>query len=185
VRFSFGLLLALTMLTGCISLPPQTQVEWETFADDQKEWPTSNAGLLHIVEGFPVYGLGQVPPQPYQVLGIVHVTTVSAPGQSGAFDERTVTELARQKEGQAALLMKRPVAAALQPRLQQTDYLVVKFNKNSRAIVLELINYFLDWSAANTNGYLGPDGRQVTAAELAAHRAELETARKALQSAAP
>jgi len=173
VRFSFGLLLALTLLPGCISLPPQTQLEWETFADDQKEWSTSTAGFLHIVDGFPIYGLGQVPPQPYQVLGIVHVTTVCAPGQSGAFDERLVAELARLKEGQAALLMKCP-ATSLQPRLQQTDYLVVKFKKNSRAIVRELINYFLDWSAANPNGYTGPDGHHFTAQELAAQRAELK-----------
>ena len=177
----FPFILGISLLAGCVSLPPQVQVEWETFADDQRAWPTSDAGLLHVVDGFPVYGLGQVPPQPYQVLGIIHVTTVGAPGQSGAFDERLVVSRAREKDGQAALLMKRPAASTM-PQLQRTDYLVVSFNKNSQAVVLDLINYFLDWSAANTNGYTDSEGRHYTAAEIARQRAELEQARKYLQN---
>lgn len=170
--------------TGCETVPAQSEAMWESWDDEQPQqvWPTDQFGTLHLVDGMPVYDLGQLPPQKYSVLGFIHVNTVAAPGQSGAVDERLVVAEARRRGGQAALLSKRP-KPPLQPVVQMTDYLVVKFEKDPLRSALELIDAYLSWSAANTNGYTSGDGRvQLSAAEIAARRAELEAERQLIRS---
>lgn len=175
---------AATAFTGCETVPAQSEAIWESWDEDQPQqnWPTDSFGTLHLVDGMPVYDLGQLPPQKYSVLGFIHVNTVAAPGQSGAVNERMVVAEARRRGGQAVLLSKRP-RPPLQPVVQQTDYLVVKFEKDPLRAALELIEAYLSWSAANLNGYTSADGKvKLSAAEIATRRAELEAERQLILS---
>lgn len=185
---TIGLVAAATVvLTGCETVPAQSEAMWESWDDEQPQqvWPTDQFGTLHLVDGMPVYDLGQLPPQKYSALGFIYVNTVAAPGQSGAVDERMVVAEARRRGGQAALLSKKP-KPPLQPVVQQTDYLVVKFEKDPLRSALELIDAYLSWSAANTNGYTSSDGRvKLSAGEIAARRTELEAERQLILSRLP
>jgi hypothetical protein len=136
--FAVGAVLA---FTGCETVPAQSEaifVGWDE-GPAQQVWPTDPCGTLHLVDGMPVYDLGQLPPQKYSVLGFIHVNTVAAPGQSGAVNEHAVVAEARRHGGQAVLLSKKP-RPPLQPVVQQTDYLVVKFEKDPLRSALELID---------------------------------------------
>jgi hypothetical protein len=137
--FTSALLLAL-FLIGCETVPSQSEAIWESWDDEQPQqvWPTDPFGTLHVVDAMPVYDLGQLPPQKYSVLGFIHVHTVGAPGQIGAVNEHTVVTEARKRGGQAALLSKKP-RTPLQPVVQTTDYLVVKFEKEPLPAALNFI----------------------------------------------
>ena len=172
---------ALLFFTGCETVA-QSELVWESWDDEQpqKIWPTDPFGTLHLVDGMPVYDLGQLPPYKYSVLGFACVRAVASPGQPSLTDELAVVKLAREHAGQAVLLSRRP-PPPLHSQLQQTDYLVVKFEKDATRAALELIDAYLAWSAANTDGFISPGGQvKYSAAEMAQQRQELMAQRQSL-----
>jgi hypothetical protein len=169
----------LLLSAGCVSTLPQAQIGWEPFEEHQPIWPTSEFGLMHLVDGFPIYHLAQYPPRPYDVVGVVHASYVAAPHTRPPVDESQVVAQARGHGGQAALVLKQPFLSD-RPTVQETHYLVVKFKKDSLKAVLELIDIYLNWTAANSNGYTSPDGQHYSAADIAASRAELEREKQTL-----
>lgn len=171
------------LLAGCAGLPPDTTVTWTDFDEAQQSWPTSTSGMMQLVDGFPVYGFGQLPPEPYDVLGYIYAASVVSKENPAPADEGEVVKLARAKGGQAALCTKRSVPAAA-AHLRQTDYLVIKFTHDTLADALARIDIYLALTAGCTNGYSAPDGNggtiRYSAAEVAATRKQLEEARQAI-----
>src|SRR6266700_1095640 len=62
------------LLIGCLIPHAGPEVTFVAFDEPQQTWPTRKWGFLHLVDGFPIYALDQLPPEPYEVLGIASVT---------------------------------------------------------------------------------------------------------------
>lgn len=80
---SLGVFSAITLyalLAGCANHPGltgsgQMRSEWAGFEGEQKAWPTSTAAFCRRVDGVEVYGRGELPQRPYQLLGRIKLGT--------------------------------------------------------------------------------------------------------------
>jgi hypothetical protein len=161
-------------LTGCTTPRLADQIDWVECDEPQREWPTRQWGLAHVVDGFPIYDVDQFPPDPYEVRGIIHVASTAPARDSGFNKEKLVVQRARQEGGQAALTAKTSHAVG-KLGLEETDYLVIEFKTNSLASVLERINIYLSLTPEQSKS--AADDRPD---ELAAHRQELESLKQAI-----
>ena len=173
----------LLLLAGCVTIGPANEVQWIAHEEEQQAWPTREFGFLHVVDGFPIYDLDQLPPCPYDVLGILRLTSTPTSGNPRAVGESMVVKRARQQEGQAALISKKALPSA-EFHVEKTDYLVIKFKTNRVEAVFDRLELILKLTAGGTNGYTGPDGTggmvHYTADELAELRKALDKARQTL-----
>ena len=173
----------LLMSAGCVTIGPANDVQWIAQEEEQQAWPTREFGFLHVVDGFPIYELDQLPPCPYDVLGILRLTSTPTSDNPRAAGESLVVKRARQQDGQAALISKQPLPAA-DLHVEKTDYLVIKFKTNRVEAVFDRVELILRLTAGGTNGYTGPDGSggtvHYTAEELAELRKALDKARQTL-----
>ena len=182
-RFTFVAGVVLLLLTGCMTIGPANDVQWIVQEEEQRDWPTREFGFLHVVDGFAIYELDQLPPCPYDVLGILRLTATPTSDNPRAVGESLVVKRARQQDGQAALISKKDLPAA-DFHVQKTDYLVIKFKTNRVEAVFDRLELILKLTAEGTNGYTGPDGSggtvHYTADELAELRKALDKARQTL-----
>jgi hypothetical protein len=169
--------IAWLVLGGCSTPKLTTQLAWRECDEPQQEWPTRPFGLLHSVDGFPIYGLNQFPPDPYEVRAIIQATTAAAARSDAAERERAVVKLAREIGGHAALTAKSSGPSA---PVQETSYLVISFKTNALANAVDRINVYLALTAGATN-QAGGAGSE----ELDAHRAELEKLQETLLARPP
>jgi hypothetical protein len=142
------LLLPLCLLGGCTTASIKPQAQFVAFDEPQQSWPMQPWGLVHLVDGFPVYGLHQYPPQPYEVRGVISVSAGRDNPTSQA--EHLVVQRARQEGAQAAICIPPPgpLNRLAEPR---QDFLVIAFKTNGLAAVLERINVYLALNPSETN----------------------------------
>ncbi len=148
MRCFLSLVFGLIMWAGCVTPQTRTGLRYVALDEPQPTWPTRQFGLMHLVNGFPVYGLEQFPPAPYEVKGILFVAGLSPTVNSRA--EQQVVERARQEGGEAAMLCKHELPNG---RLasEETDYLIIQFKTNALATVLDRINVYLALTPGSTN----------------------------------
>ena len=142
------LLSSMLWLASCLTPQPATGLRYAVLDEPQQAWPTQQWGLMHVVDGFPIYGLEQFPPVPYEMRGILSVSTDRPLSDPNA--ERRVVERARKEGGEAAILCKHELPGT-RLGVEQTDYLVIQFKTNALRSVLERINVYLALTPAGTN----------------------------------
>jgi hypothetical protein len=149
--FWFGLRalggLAALVLAGCTT-PQSQQVQFISFDEPQQAWPTLKWGLMHLVDGFPIYGLNQLPPEPYEVRGFIYVSS-DRPSPSQEV-EHAVVQRARQEGAEAARLTNSRTASG-RLGVEAADYLIIQFKTNALGSVLDRINVYLALNPSATN----------------------------------
>jgi hypothetical protein len=147
-RLAELLLLAVLILAGCATPVGREQVQFVSFEEPQQTWPTQRWGILHVVDGFPIYALNQLPPEPYDVKGFVYATPDR--GEPPEKLERAVVATARAEQAEGAIVTKSRAPAN---RLDSgaTEYLVIQFKTNALAAVLERINIYMTLQTQPTN----------------------------------
>jgi hypothetical protein len=143
---ALGVLAALT-LASCTA-PQSRQVQFISFDEPQQAWPTRKWGLMHVVDGFPIYGLNQLPPEPYEVRGFIDVSS-DQPSLTQEV-EHALVQRARQEGAEAAILTKSRTASE---RLggEAADYLIIQFKTNALGSVLDRIKVYLALNPSATN----------------------------------
>ncbi len=160
--FQSGLAITVLVLASCVTSPSRPRVQFYSFDEPQRAWPTQAWGLMRLVDRFPVYALNQLPPVPYEVRGFVHA---SADRSTSTADlELAVVQRARQEGGQAALLTK-DVDLPGRTTVRQQDYLVVEFKTNGLAAVLERIDIYMSLHPEETHLTGGDSGAERKAIE--------------------
>jgi hypothetical protein len=127
---------------------PVDQVHFISFEQPQINWPTQQYGLVHLADGFPIYGLNQLPPAPYDVRGFIYVS--ESPGSSLAVTERAVAKVARQEGGEAAIFTASRTSSD-RAVVEAMEYKIIQFRTNALASVLERINVYLALNPDLTN----------------------------------
>ena len=158
---------AALVLASCATPQPK-QVQFISFDEPQQAWPTRKWGLIHLVDGFPIYGLNQLPPERYEVRGFVYA---SSDRPSPLPDlERAVVQRARQEGAEAAILTKSRTASG-RLGVEAADYLVIQFKTNTLGAVLDRINVYLA---------LNPSATDRTDQEVGAQQENLDRLRDAI-----
>jgi hypothetical protein len=138
---------AALVLANCATPQPK-QVQFISFDDPQQAWPTRKWGLMHLVDGFPIYGLNQLPPEPYEVRGFIYVSS-DRPSPTQEV-EHSVAQRARQEGAEAAILAKSRTASG-RLGVEAADYLIIQFKTNALGSVLDRINVYLALNPSATN----------------------------------
>lgn len=162
-RAQLGVVIAALLLTGCATPVSRPQVDFISFEEPQRNWPTQEWGLMHQVDGFPIYALNQLPPAPDQIRGFIY--TAPEAGESSGQLESAVVRQARREGGEAAMVTREHARANPLDR-SETDYLVIQFKTNALASVIDRINIYLALQPASTNAPgqdAGPNREQLEA----------------------
>jgi hypothetical protein len=172
-RAPLAVVIGALLLPGCATPVSRPQVDFISFEEPQRNWPTHEWGLMHRVDGFPIYALNQLPPAPYEIRGFIY--TAPEAGESSAQLESAVVRQARREGGEAAMVTREHARASPLDRAE-TDYLVIQFKTNALASVLDRINIYLALQPATTNA---------PGQDAGANREQLETLKQLISRHSP
>jgi hypothetical protein len=141
------LILSALVLSACSTPSPVQHVHFVSFEEPQRNWLTQPYGLVHLVDGFLVYGFNQLPPAPYEIRGTIYVSGADI---SGPDLEPAVVRTARQEGGEAALLKASAGMSGL-VGVEAMEYQIIQFKTNGLAAVRERINLYLALNPGATN----------------------------------
>jgi hypothetical protein len=104
---------------------------------------------MHVVDGFPIYALNQLPAEPYEVVGFIFTSAAATTAADNL--ERDLVRRAQAEGGQAAVITKREPPRSSASGVC-TDYLIVRFKTDPLRPAVDRMKIYLALHPQDTNG---------------------------------